>query len=97
MACSPTKIAEYLAAGLPVISNAGIGDIDRTLCAGNVGLVLEEMNSRAYEEAFVQVRDWLASDAGLVVRCVETARRWFDLATVGGPAYVRLYRELMQA
>ncbi len=28
---SPTKIGEYLAAGLPVISTAGIGDVDELL------------------------------------------------------------------
>ena len=30
-AVSPTKIAEYLAAGLPVVASAGIGDTDEIL------------------------------------------------------------------
>jgi hypothetical protein len=28
LAASPTKMAEYLAAGLPIVYNAGIGDLD---------------------------------------------------------------------
>ncbi len=39
MACSPTKLAEAFALGLPVISNAGVGDVDditRELDAGAV-------------------------------------------------------------
>jgi glycosyltransferase involved in cell wall biosynthesis len=95
VACSPTKIGEYLAAGLPIASNAGIGDIDRILRASRVGVVLEEMTPDAYRRAFSEMRRWLDSDRELIDRCRSAARRWFDLDTVGGPAYVRLYRNLM--
>lgn len=40
LAASPTKIPEYLAAGLPVVSNAGIGDVDDLLESERVGVVV---------------------------------------------------------
>src|SRR4030095_7939176 len=40
IAASPTKIPEYLAAGLPVVCNAGIGDMDELIEREQVGVVL---------------------------------------------------------
>ena len=37
LSSSPTKVGEYLAAGLPVISTAGIGDVDDLLTGRNNG------------------------------------------------------------
>lgn len=39
---SATKVGEYLACGLPVISNAGIGDIERVITDGENGFVLRD-------------------------------------------------------
>jgi hypothetical protein len=41
---SPTKFAEYLAAGLPVISGAGIGDMDAHIADARVGVVLRSFD-----------------------------------------------------
>ena len=40
---SPTKVGEYLAAGLPVVSTAGIGDCDRQLADGR-GVLLPSLD-----------------------------------------------------
>ena len=40
IAASPTKIGEYLAAGLPVVSNSGVGDVDELIDRDRVGVVL---------------------------------------------------------
>jgi glycosyltransferase involved in cell wall biosynthesis len=93
-ACSPTKIGEYLAAGLPVVSNAGVGDTERVIRDGPVGIVLERLATPDYQRAFRDVRAWLAERSLLRDRCRATAARWFDLETVGGPAYVQVYRDL---
>jgi hypothetical protein len=39
---SPTKFAEYLAAGLPVLISAHIGDFSTTVRANDLGLVWNE-------------------------------------------------------
>lgn len=93
VAASPTKIPEYLAAGLPVVSNAGIGDVDDLLEREQVGVVVRDFTAaefaRAAEAAYA-----LANDASLPVRAVEVARRHFDLQTVGGKGYANVYSRL---
>ena len=51
IAASPTKIPEYLAAGLPVVSNAGIGDTDELLETerrAGAGCPLRSSSARAF-------------------------------------------------
>ena len=51
LSSSPTKLAEYLASGLPVVCNAGVGDVDEVVESDGVGVIVREMNDAAYEEA----------------------------------------------
>jgi glycosyltransferase involved in cell wall biosynthesis len=95
IAASPTKIPEYLAAGLPVVSNAGIGDTDAVLTADRVGVVVEELTETAYTMAAEQLARLLAEPA-LAERCRQSARRRFDLSGVGGPRYRRVYERLRE-
>ncbi len=48
---SATKTGEYLSCGLPVISNAGVGDIDRILPREQVGHVLPDFSASSIENA----------------------------------------------
>ncbi|MGH9874585.1 MAG: glycosyltransferase [Pyrinomonadaceae bacterium] len=93
IAASPTKIPEYLAAGLPVVSNAGIGDVDDLLTREKVGVIVREFNEAAYAEAAERVLA-LVAEPGVRSRCIEIARRLFDLNEVGGMGYRELYRRL---
>jgi glycosyltransferase involved in cell wall biosynthesis len=93
IASSPTKFAEYLAAGLPVISTAGIGDLDEHIEEGRVGVVLHSLDAVGYADA-LQGIDTLRRDPGLAERCREEARRRYDLETIGGARYRRLYSAL---
>ncbi len=56
-ASSPTKLAEILAMGIPVICNAGVGDIDRIVEKHNTGLVLNELNDETSREAVERMDD----------------------------------------
>jgi glycosyltransferase involved in cell wall biosynthesis len=95
MSSSPTKIAEYLASGLPVITNAGIGDLDDVIAEDNVGVILDAFNRDSYVRAVKGVKDLLL-DRGVAERCRESARKRFDLANVGGVRYRRLYRRVFE-
>lgn len=95
IAASPTKIPEYLAAGLPVICNSGIGDMDELVEQEGVGVVLRNFNDEAYEEAAVKALA-LAEDPSIQERAQKTARQYFDLITVGGRSYVDVYRRLAE-
>lgn len=92
-ASSPTKLAEYLACGLPVICNAGIGDVDEVVETDRVGVLVREFTNVAYAAALEKVNE-LMRDPETVARCRESAVRRFDLVTVGGARYRALYREV---
>jgi glycosyltransferase involved in cell wall biosynthesis len=93
IAASPTKIPEYLAAGLPAVSNEGIGDTDELLERERVGVVVRGFTREDYAEAAARAVS-LAEDPQTRVRCVEAARRHFDLVTVGGARYLSVYRRI---
>jgi glycosyltransferase involved in cell wall biosynthesis len=93
IAASPTKIPEYLAAGLPVVSNAGIGDVDGLLKKERVGVVIKDFTSTELVIAAKEALD-LAADDGVCARCIKVARSHFDLKTVGGQAYLNVYRRI---
>lgn len=93
VAASPTKIPEYLAAGLPVVSNAGIGDVDDLLERERVGVVVRDFTAAEFARA-ADAAYALANDASLSARAVEVARRYFDLQTVGGQGYANVYGRL---
>lgn len=93
IAASPTKVPEYLAAGLPVVSNAGIGDTDELLEREGVGVVLQRFQREAYARAAEEALA-LTDDPATPARCVAAARRHFDLSGVGGARYLNVYRRL---
>jgi glycosyltransferase involved in cell wall biosynthesis len=86
-AMSPTKFAEYLAAGLPVIATAGIGDLDAHIAEGRVGALLPRHDRAAYIDALRAVEELRP----LAERCREMVRARYDLEGVGGAGYRRLY------
>jgi glycosyltransferase involved in cell wall biosynthesis len=86
---SPTKVGEYLAAGLPVVSTAGIGDCDRQL-AGGRGVLLASLDDVAYD-AGARTLSLLLDDPATRARCRAYAEAELSLARTGGPRYAALY------
>lgn len=93
IAASPTKIPEYLAAGLPVVSNAGIGDMDSLLERERVGVVVRDFTAAEFERV-AEIAHALANDASVRTHCVEVAQRHFDLQAVGGKGYANVYSRI---
>jgi glycosyltransferase involved in cell wall biosynthesis len=89
-AMSPTKFAEYLASGLPILASAGIGDLDAHIEAARVGVLLKSFDRAAYDDALRAIEE-LRCDPALAERCRAEARARYDLHTVGGVRYRRLY------
>ena len=92
-ASSPTKVGEYLAAGLPVVSNRGIGDVDALLADHVVGVLTATLETSAFEPAARELLT-LLDDPGLRSRCRAVARSELGLDTVGGPRYVALLERI---
>lgn len=99
--CSPTKLAEYLAAGLPVVATAGVGDVDAILTNASlgggeaVGTLVTGYGEADYE-ASLSVLEQLLDDNQVAERCRSIAEQMFDLERVGWARYRQLYRELME-
>lgn len=93
-ASSPTKIAEYLACGVPVISTAGIGDLDALFARESVGVILRGFAEADYVAA-LQTLDKMRATPELRTQCRQVAVTEFDLERVGGVRYRRLYQRLL--
>lgn len=91
--CSPTKIPEYLLAGLPVLASQGIGDTDHLLIKNQVGVIFDAFDEGSIRASIEQMNA-LSEDSGLQARCMETAVREFDLNRIGGPRYAIVYAEM---
>jgi glycosyltransferase involved in cell wall biosynthesis len=95
-ASCPTTLAEYLAAGLPVIANSGIGDGDTVIESNGVGEIVRSFDTRCYRQAALRlaaVRQNRADDVG--ARCRRTAQDLFSLDK-GVESYLSVYRGAMR-
>ncbi len=92
---SPTKVAEYLACGMPVVLNGDIGDqgdlaSERDACVVVDSYADDEL-ARAADRALALASAPLAER---VARCRRTAEEHFGLERVGVARYQRLYRTI---
>ena len=76
--CSPTKIGEYWACGLPVVSTANVSDTDELVARFAAGVIVSEHTDVAYREAGERLLQLLA-DPGLAARCRAAAEAHYDL------------------
>jgi glycosyltransferase involved in cell wall biosynthesis len=88
---SPTKLGEYLAMGIPVITNAGVGDVAETLAQTGGGIAISEFSNEAYDQAVSTIGGLLTS-GGATVR--ERARTIYDLCSAVD-SYRRTYRSIL--
>src|SRR5581483_635896 len=95
-ASSPTKIAEYLAAGIPVVTNTGIGDLDQLVNSERVGVAVSEFSDEGYRRAARELVA-LLEDPGVRDRCTAAAHKYFDLEQVGWARYRAVYELLARA
>lgn len=92
-ASAPTKLAEFLASGVPVVINEGIGDSGTIVRTHQVGLVLPDVREETCAASLGTV--WaLLADASVPARCREVAERVFDLE-FGVQRYHALYERLL--
>lgn len=76
---SPTKMGEYLASGLAVVANAGVGDLDRLMGRYRIGVVLHQLSTAAYSQAVDEVEGLLQNRQELRKRCREVAEKELSL------------------
>ena len=92
IASAPTKLAEYLGCGVPVVGNAGCGDMVQIIEEDRVGVAMADTRPATIEAAALALLDRLGYPA-LPGRCVASARRHFRLDD-GIARYRAIYRSL---
>jgi glycosyltransferase involved in cell wall biosynthesis len=90
---SPTRMAEILGCGLPVVANDGVGDVARIICERRVGVLARGPDPLAMDAAWAELLD-LLKDPDLASRCRRTAQDLFSLEA-GTQAYMSLYCQLI--
>jgi glycosyltransferase involved in cell wall biosynthesis len=94
-ASCPTKLGELLGCGVPVLMNPGIGDADRILDGGRVGVTVTGFDE-ASMAASLDALGALHAAGGVVARCRELAEREFALP-IGVERFDAAYREAARA
>ncbi|SFZ85945.1 Glycosyltransferase involved in cell wall bisynthesis [Devosia enhydra] len=90
---SPTRMAEILGCGLPVLANAGVGDVARIIAAHRVGVIAEGSSPQQMAEACDALLALLA-DPDLARRCRTAAEEIFSLEA-GTAAYRAIYAAIL--
>jgi glycosyltransferase involved in cell wall biosynthesis len=90
---APTRLGEFLAAGVPCLTNAGVGDAGVLLESERIGIVLRQFTEREEQQA-MQGLMTLATQPDIRTRCAEVAERTFSLERAAD-AYDRIYRSLV--
>lgn len=90
---SPTRMAEILGCGVPVVANEGVGDVARIIRDHRVGVLVNSSQPADLMAAWSELQALLL-DPGLAQRCRETAEKYFSL-TAGTQAYADLYERVL--
>jgi glycosyltransferase involved in cell wall biosynthesis len=93
LASSPTKYGEYLACGLPLLINSGIGDSDALVEQFHVGTLLKKFDAVSYRKAADEVEQ-VTAQPEIRLKNRQVAQELFDLRTVGAERYAQLYERV---
>jgi len=94
--CSPTKMGEMLAAGIPVITGHSIGDVDELVNQNDIGFILKEFNDKEYKKAVDFVLGQLKNNKNdLLQKCLAVAEDYYSLQK-GIESYNTIYQSLLK-
>ncbi|MFH1996804.1 MAG: radical SAM protein [Candidatus Omnitrophota bacterium] len=91
---SPIKLGEFLASGVPVVINPGVGDTDELVRKNKVGVVVERFSRDDYLSAIKELMKLKEERDELRRRCRLTAEQNLSLA-IGVERYVSIYEKLL--
>ncbi len=94
-ASAPTKLAEFLACGVPVVTTPGIGDTEELLAKTGTGVIVRTLDDTGYEVALGELEELGRDRDALAKRCRETA---LERLSLDGAVteYSGLYETLME-
>jgi glycosyltransferase involved in cell wall biosynthesis len=97
LASSPTKTAEYLACGLPVVLNAGVGDSDALVERERTGALVRRFDREEYLRAAGEVTAMAEQPDFTRRHARAVAERLFDVRRLGLERYARLYTKVLES
>ncbi len=92
-ASSPTKLAELLGMGIPVVCNSNVGDIDKFIPENNLGILINSFDDETYKKACKQIDDVVNIDKS---HLRNVACNLFSLEK-GSEIYYQVYNKLTKA
>lgn len=90
VASSPTKHAELMGMGIPVICN-DVGDTGDIVCKTHSGVVVKKFERKEYERTIQRIPELLSMDKKKIR---EAAFKYFDLGK-GANNYLQIYRRIL--
>ncbi|GHD05623.1 hypothetical protein GCM10016234_01910 [Tianweitania populi] len=90
---SPTRLGELLGCGIPVVANAGVGDVAQIIERNCVGVLARSSATEDMDEV-LDALERLTADPHLPSRCRKTAEEVFSLEA-GTRAYRELYASIL--
>ncbi|MDP9073610.1 MAG: glycosyltransferase [Actinomycetota bacterium] len=91
---APTKLAEFLSTGRPVVVNAGLGDMDNIINHHHCGVILTDHSEDAVDQS-ARALDALLNDDLTPTRCRMAAEEHFDLE-LGISKLIDVYERVLQ-
>ena len=92
-AAMPTKIAEFLACGRPVVINKGLGDLDAFIKEFNAGVILDGTSDNLGSSTVELVS--LIKDPETPARCRALAEKYFNMDTAVNK-YISIYSKMLE-
>lgn len=89
-ASSPVKMGEMLAAGLPVIANSGVGDVEKIIQETGCGLLVKDFSEATFR-AVAQIFE--PHKQAMEAQTLSAAQKYFDLQK-GIQKYNEIYEKL---
>lgn len=90
---SPTRMAEVLGCGRPVVANPGVGDVEQVINDHRVGVLARGSHTPDMDACVAELLA-LLKDPDLASRCRRTAEQLFSLES-GTAAYRQLYAQIL--
>ncbi|WP_413328281.1 glycosyltransferase [Synechococcus sp. MIT S9508] len=90
---SPTRMAEVLGCGLPVVTNPGVGDVEDVVRSNRIGVLAPGFSAAEMDVCVAELLE-LLKDSQLASRCRRTAEELFSLEA-GTAAYRQLYADIL--
>jgi len=89
---SPTKLGEVLCMGIPVIVNAGVGDVDKIVQQVSGGIILPDMSEDSFGKAVAAIPELLQADPENIRN---KAMKIYDLDR-GVELYAQVYKSVTE-